>query len=57
MDDKQIDEEAVKVRRAYFKEWRLKNKEKIRRHNLNYWRKKAMQIKEGDGGEIANGKK
>jgi hypothetical protein len=28
------------------KEWRAKNKDKVRQHNINYWEKKGRQLKE-----------
>ena len=37
-------EKLVKVeRQTYFREWRAKNKEKVKKHNENYWKKKATQ--------------
>jgi hypothetical protein len=56
-----LSEEAKAARRAYqreyrkkhhehylerMKEWRAKNKDKVRQHNINYWEKKARQLKE-----------
>ena len=40
---KNIDERVREAQRAYFKEWRSKNKDKVKQHNINYWRKKAEQ--------------
>jgi len=35
-------EEAVKQeRREYFRNWRASNKDKVRQHNQNYWRRRA----------------
>ena len=31
-------------RRRYFKEWRDKNKDKVRKHNERYWRNRAKKI-------------
>ncbi|MDD3831500.1 MAG: phosphatase [Clostridia bacterium] len=31
------------VRKAYYKDWRAKNKDKVKQHNLNFWNKKALQ--------------
>lgn len=39
-------EEVAAVRRKYYKEWRAKNKDKVKQHNENYWTKKALQLKE-----------
>jgi hypothetical protein len=38
-----IEEMAAEARREYFRKWRAENKDKVRKHNQNYWRKKAMQ--------------
>ena len=40
---KSIDEIAREERLAYFKNWRANNKNKVTKHNENYWRKKAEQ--------------
>lgn len=40
---KSIDEIAREERLAYFKNWRANNKNKVKKHNENYWRKKAEQ--------------
>jgi len=31
-------------RRRYFKEWRDKNKDKVRKHNERYWRNRAKKL-------------
>ena len=37
-------EEAVKEeRRTYFREWRAKNPEKVKRYNEGYWRRRAQR--------------
>ena len=50
--EKSIDELAREERLAYFKEWRAKNKDKVKQHNQNFWRRKAEQrltaLKAGD---------
>ncbi|MFC0905286.1 hypothetical protein ACFHWD_11370 [Clostridium sp. MT-14] len=58
-----LSEEAKTARRAYqreyrkkhhehylerMKEWRAKNKDKVRQHNINYWEKKGRQLKENN---------
>lgn len=44
MDEKITDQEAIReAQREYFREWRKKNKDKVRQHNRNYWEKKARQ--------------
>ena len=30
-----------KERRDYYREWRRKNPDKVRKHNSNYWQKRA----------------
>ena len=35
------DAKAAEARRAYYKAWRAKNKEKIRETNLRYWARRA----------------
>ena len=40
------EDEIIAVKRAYHKEWRLKNKEKVKQHNRTYWTKKAAELKE-----------
>lgn len=32
---------AIQLRRAYLREWRKKNKEKVKRYERNRWLKKA----------------
>jgi hypothetical protein len=38
-----IESVIAEERKAYFKEWRAKNKDKVKQHNQNYWRKRAEQ--------------
>ena len=38
---KTIEERMLEERKAYFKQWRANNRDKIREHNQNYWRKRA----------------
>ena len=47
MDSKKVtDAEIAAARREYYRRWRAEHKENIRRHNRNYWRKKALQAQE-----------
>lgn len=32
---------AAEARRAYYKKWRAKNKDKVRDYNVRYWVKRA----------------
>ena len=41
MGEKQLNERALELRREYQREWRRKNKEKVRANNLRYWERKA----------------
>ena len=43
MTDKELEKLARKERLEYFKEWRSKNKDKVKKHNQTYWLKKAKQ--------------
>jgi len=38
---KSIEELAKEERRAYFRKWRAENKDKVKKHNANYWRRRA----------------
>lgn len=40
-----ISDEAKEIQRAYFKEWRRKNPDKVREKNRRYWEKKAERIR------------
>lgn len=42
MSEKELHEEAVKMRREYQREWRRKNKDKVSANNRRYWEKKAL---------------
>lgn len=39
-----MNEEARKARSAYLRQWRAKNREKIKRYTDTYWTKKAVQM-------------
>lgn len=38
-----MDEKALEARRAYKREWRKKNIDKVKEHEARYWAKKATQ--------------
>lgn len=42
MDAERLEALAVEERRRYFREWRKKNPDKVRKHNRNYWRRRAQ---------------
>lgn len=36
-------ERAAEIRRAYQKEWRAKNKDRVREYNRRFWEKQASE--------------
>jgi hypothetical protein len=40
---KSLEEIAKEERRRYQREWRRKNKDKVKEHNQRYWKKKALE--------------
>ena len=38
-----LHEAAKEAQREYQRKWRAANKEKVRQHNQNYWKKKALE--------------
>lgn len=42
----QLSEEAKEARNAYYRAWRQKNRDKVRKNNQRYWEKKANKSKE-----------
>ena len=50
-DDNLISE----VRKAYYKDWRAKNKDKVKQRNLNFWKKRALLKKSVDDTENKQG--
>ena len=47
---KSIEDLAREERLKYFKEWRAKNKEKVKANNMRYWEKKAREKLEKEEG-------
>lgn len=41
-ETRKIDEAARQARNEYQRNWRAANKEKVRKSNADYWRRKAM---------------
>jgi len=41
--EKAVDLLVVETCREYFRKWRAANKDRVKNHNENYWRKKAEQ--------------
>ena len=42
MEEKRID--AKEAQRIYFREWRSKNKDKVKQSNQRYWERKAEKM-------------
>ena len=52
MKKESIEELILKEKKVYFKEWRAKNKDKVRKNNQNYWRKRVeKRLKESEENE------
>ena len=49
MNKKQLKEKALEMRRAYQREWRRKNRDKVRASNLRYWERKAQRENQEEG--------
>ena len=43
MNETNINEIARDERRAYFREWRKKNKDKVSQNNKRYWENRALK--------------
>lgn len=41
--EKQIEARAKEERRAYMREWRRKNKDRVKEYNERYWKKRAIE--------------
>ena len=39
----ELDDLAREERREYYRKWRAEHKDNVKKHNQNYWRKKAAQ--------------
>lgn len=52
MSDAERREAARQARNAYHREWRAKNKDKVKANNDRYWEKKAEQLQEEAGTEV-----
>ena len=46
MSKKRICEQAAELRRAYQREWRRKNRDKVKESNRRYWERKALRMAE-----------
>ena len=43
---------AIEARRAYQREWRRKNKDKVKANNLRYWLRKAQKMEKQSAGNM-----
>ena len=51
-NEKTVQELANNERREYLKKWRREHADRVKEHNRQYWRKKAMKkLQEQKGGE------
>ena len=48
-------DEARKARNAYYREWRKKNRDKVRETQLRYWKKKAAALEDPAGAQTEDG--
>ena len=46
--DIRLSGEALRMKREYFRNWRKKNRDKVRRYNAEYWQKKALLNKKSE---------
>lgn len=49
VDNVDITAKAKKTRAEYLREWRKKNKDKVKQYNRSYWERKAMNEEEEKG--------
>lgn len=42
----ELSKQAKDAQRAYLREWRRKNPEKVRENNRRYWERKAAQLEQ-----------
>lgn len=50
MNEEKLQQLAAEARREYHRQWRAKNRDKIREKNRHYWEKKALEIMEQESG-------
>lgn len=48
MAAKTLEESARKERLEYYRQWRAKNKDKVRESNLRYWERRAAKKAEAE---------
>lgn len=55
MDNDKLKQAAKEEKLRYFREWRKNNPEKVKKHNKNYWEKRALKKLQEE--ELADGDK
>ena len=48
MEDKKLEAAVQEEKREYFRHWRRNNPDKVKKHNENYWRKRAEKRLEAE---------
>lgn len=48
MTETKLGKNAVRERREYFRQWRAKNKDKVRESNRRYWERRAAKRNDED---------
>lgn len=48
MAGRKMSEDARNARNAYYRAWRAKNPDKVRKSNERYWNKKAVEMSKAD---------
>ena len=43
MDKERFQVLVAEERKAYFREWRSKNKDKVKKHNEDYWKRRTQK--------------
>ena len=46
-----LEERAREERREYFRQWRAKNKDKVKENNRRYWEKRAAKKAEAESAQ------
>lgn len=49
--EKTMEQLTKEERNAYFREWRAQNREKVKKHNADYWKRKAEKKFKEQGGK------
>lgn len=48
-----LEERAAEERREYYRQWRAKNKDKVKEKNRRYWERRASKKAQVERGDIA----